>query len=343
MMAGLGIANLWYYSSLYLLASGGISKYSPAEDSGLGVMVLALGRACYNLLLPLAISPVDYFPGAPENFLGLILLPVLIFLFWKLAASRDSVSWGIFALLPLFTVNLRSTRVFLSDTYLLLPSIGLWILIGCAWSRSKAMLWPTPIKWMTKAFALIFAVAGLWVGHLNAKSFFSLPELFSRAFSIEATPQVSLVHASQLFEEGKYREAAEIAYGLGSKVALADELYARAVSADPALAVGQKIQALKQWPSPSPVYNYYLSSLFAQAGRFRDASAVLAPYLTQLTSFGDLAPAVAADACWFLEQSGGSRENLRTLLLSQLPLAEQKVHFEKRLRELSERSRGKSP
>jgi len=222
LLVPLGALNGWYYLyGPYLAASNGLGKFSGAPA---GSSALALGRALLNLLFPFFLSPVDYFPGAFANLLGIALLPIFLAAAWNFVPTRKLLPWLAFFFLPLLLLNIRSTRIFLSDTYLLVASLGVWVVIS--FSVPKRLQRPA------LAAGLVLALAGLWETRALATSFSSTAHLFALAFEREPTPQVSYVHAKFLFEAGHLREAAEASFAAIPEFRAAESLFAQAVTSD---------------------------------------------------------------------------------------------------------------
>src|SRR5207302_5424373 len=109
-----------YYSGAYV-AAGGHAKL--VEGTRLGDSLLAVGRSFFNLVCPVAVSP-SYDPGSVRNLIGVLLLPPFLFALYRVAGRRP-LGWVLFGALPLATVTARMTNIFVSDTYLLLPAVGL--------------------------------------------------------------------------------------------------------------------------------------------------------------------------------------------------------------------------
>jgi len=305
--AMLALAGLeaWYYTGPFMAASGGLGKFSAGATAADGV--LALGRSIWNLAVPIALSPVDYFPASPLNIAGLALLPCLLLAAAKLVSPRVLLTWGVFFALPLLLVNLHGTRIFLSDTYLLIPSIGLWILLAEMARKAPFM-----------AGAAALAPAGLWAARTIAMSFASMSALFSLAYAREATPQVSYVHATHLFESGRLREAAEISFAAIPEFPPAETLFAQAVTSDEQLTVAQKLALLEKVKGHEPFFHLFLAETLEKAGHPREAYAEISPSLSNLSVFGPEAARVGASGLHIAERAGAYGPALEASVEDQL-------------------------
>jgi len=319
MIAIVGI-NAWYYNALYPVVTGGVTKFSDSLDAGPGIALMSIGRALFNLLLPFRLSPVDYYPGSWEGMTGLVLLPLFFWLTWKNLPRKKSIVWGLFFVFPLLTINAKSTRVFLCDTYLLVPSVGIWILAGELASKATEKI-RIPSWGRTASVILIVAIAGSAVleDRRIAASFASIESLFSLAYAREATPQVKYVHAVHLFERGDFRESAKISIGLLGAIPEADTLFAQTISTDSEIPLETKIRLLREHESRQPFYHYFLARNLAKNGDFAEAFAELRPQLSHLSNFHKDAPGVAAEALWMSEKAGAANPELAASIERQLP------------------------
>lgn len=312
-MPVLAAANYWYYTQLFPLASGGLGKFSSPEDSGPGIALLSLGRSFFNLVAPISISPVDYYPGAWENLAGIALLAFFLFASWKFLGRKTLFVWGAFFALPLLMLNLRSTRVFLSDTYLLLPSLGIWVLSASLLKRRAGNL---PGRWRPVIAALVLAFGGcaLLSSRGIASSFLNEERLFSLAYVKEATPQVRLVHAGHLLERGALKEAALLAAAEKGRQPMAAVIFAQAILLDPSLNPVLKVKILLEEQDPQPLYQFYLAKALAAAGDCRRAYLQLSPLLNTPSGFGPKAGEAAELALRCARESGIDTRKLERVL-----------------------------
>ncbi len=123
MICGMAI-NYWYYSGPYIISTSSL-KFIPL---GLTERLLSLGRYFMQIVWPISFAR-NYYYGSTLNLVGLLLLPIAFMIFNKFLGWKKTVIWGSLFFLPLLMVNVRMTNIFVSDTYLLLPSVGLILLL----------------------------------------------------------------------------------------------------------------------------------------------------------------------------------------------------------------------
>lgn len=123
MIIGMGI-NYWYYAGPYVTSTSSLKFVSV----GLTERLLSLGRYFIQISYPVSFAR-NYYYGSTLNLVGLLLLPVAFMIFNKFLGWKKTVLWGSLFFLPLVMVNIRITNIFVSDTYLLLPSVGIILLI----------------------------------------------------------------------------------------------------------------------------------------------------------------------------------------------------------------------
>ena len=301
----------WYYSTVFILATSGVSKFLPGQ-SGPGLLLLAIGRAFFNLVLPIAITPIDYYPGAFFNLIGLALFPIFIVAALRVCQWRHLVSWNAFFLMTLVFLHVKATRVFFSDTYILLPSLAIWILAFSLLSKiSKNNL--LAIRLLPAV--LLFPAAGFsaFTSSKLSRLYLSLPDMFAYAFHIEPTPQVKLNHAKNLFEKGEFRKTSEILLPLLENGTYAVDLFALAIFYDPGISPQQKLEILIRFNFDSATFDYVLANIYAQTGDFSSATKRLSPHIKSLRLFQDRAGAAAAEFLYFAKKANREAPSLEWL------------------------------
>lgn len=124
-MLGAAIANYYYYTNIYI-SIGGVSKF--ASSDFLGLKILSIGRSFVQLFLPIFFA-ASYFKGSWLNIIGIPLLVLFLFISYKFIGIKKTIVWAILGGIAPFIVLGRMTNVFLSDTYLLLPSLSYFLII----------------------------------------------------------------------------------------------------------------------------------------------------------------------------------------------------------------------
>ncbi len=151
MILGMGI-NYWYYAGPYVTSSSS-TKFIAV---GMTERLLSLGRYFIQISYPVSFAR-SYYYGSPLNIIGLLSLPVAFMVFNKFLGWKKTLLWGSLFFLPLLMVNVRMTNIFVSDTYLLLPSVGMILLIYLTVEKIILKI-PVPQKYPIASFTLIIMI-----------------------------------------------------------------------------------------------------------------------------------------------------------------------------------------
>ncbi len=92
----------------------------------LGDKLLAFGHYTFQIFFPYFQS-LNYSLGRPFTLMGLILLVIFVAISYKYSQSKKILLWLLFALLPLIVIT--TLPQMMSDTYLLLPALGVFIVV----------------------------------------------------------------------------------------------------------------------------------------------------------------------------------------------------------------------
>jgi hypothetical protein len=130
-----GIANILYYNEIYVEALG-VSKYSPFNS--MADRLLALGRYMMQIVYPLQYASF-YFNGSILNVIGIPISVVAIYLSIKGMKTEDVIIYWALYLAGLGPVVANMTHIFLSDTYLLMPSFALLMLFAKYTNNKKQL------------------------------------------------------------------------------------------------------------------------------------------------------------------------------------------------------------
>ena len=132
------ILNFNYYQSIYLEATRGLPKFIGNTDQQLGFTFLAIGRYFFLTLVPSNSLPVPHNIGSLENLIGLMLLPIFLFLAYHFCSKEKKpiIFLGFFYFLfPLIPVTFKLSNIFCSDTYLLNSILGILIICSVSFIR----------------------------------------------------------------------------------------------------------------------------------------------------------------------------------------------------------------
>ncbi len=202
---GAVVLNSLYYSGRYV-AQSGATKF--VEGVHFEVSALALGRAWFNLACPVALA-TTYDPARWYNLAGLLALPAFAYVVARRLTRAEAWPWALLSALPLAVVLVKMTNIFLADTYLLTPGVG----VACLSLLVLKTLSPPALR--------VAAVAGLaWVAfnafesfHL-VRSYRSDDALWARAYDVEPTPNSLAKHIHFMTSAGQADEALELAVHL---------------------------------------------------------------------------------------------------------------------------------
>jgi hypothetical protein len=280
-----------YYTGRFVEQTGA-EKFVSAPGA-LGVSFLALGRYFVNLIIPIKLA-TTYNPGSTLNLIGLFLFVVFVFAAIKGVGTFQALPWLWLYLFPLLTVTARMTNIFVSDTYLLTPALGMvgvlgrvGVSFGDVWSKRAA------------GFLIAAAVGCALLSSREVRAWESDAALWAHAYSVEPTPNALAKRAYYLAQEGRTTEAIEAALRLGVWAPAHGEypyVLARAVYLDKNLSTDQKLKFLQEHPVEDPWFDYYLAALLARQGRSKEAFGAMRAGLAKPRAFKSELATVAAEA-----------------------------------------------
>ena len=293
--------NLSYYAGDYVEQ---VSADKFVDGPQFGVSLLALGRAFFNLLVPVRIA-TSYDPGSGYNLVGLLLLAPLGMWSFKRLPLAQALGWMMFALLPLAVVLGRMTHIFLSDSYLLTPAVGLTSLLALLAAHSADWAWPRRRVALGLSVALGVAFWGLSVD--VTRSWQSDAQVWARAYEVEPTPNALAKQSYYLASAGRTREALGIALQLKEWAPAhreAEYVLSRAIFLDRTLSLPQKDELLRTHGMPGPWTAYFHAIVHAQRGSFQQSYERIAVALRNPSAFKDELPQVVAEAILVCTRAG---------------------------------------
>lgn len=293
-MIACALANQWYYSAFFPHLTEGISKYQ--QDSNFfdpGIALLAIARSWFQILIPTKISPIEYFPSSYPNLISLALLPICLFYLWKKKFYEAFIWLGLF-FLPLLMLNIRPTNVFLSDTYLLLPAIGVYLAIQSIFTE----------KTLKNAAPILYCIAALFLLHskILVGAWETQEKAWVYAYNVEATPRVAFIYATIQLKKGNPQEARIISSQIMENYPDASHLYSEALIADLSLSPMEKIAVLKNSWQNTPWHRYTLAALLFQTHQYADIPAIIEPIPQHIGLFKKNAGVVGAEISFFCSQ-----------------------------------------
>ncbi len=122
----IGTANIIYYNKVFF----GILQYEKYSlDNSIGERILAISRYFYQILVPIHYSSF-YSHSSIENALGIPIAVLFVFLSYKLLAKDNFIKYLSLFFIALLPVTINMTNIFINDTYAILPTISLILIIA---------------------------------------------------------------------------------------------------------------------------------------------------------------------------------------------------------------------
>jgi len=299
-MVGSLYLNYQYYTGSYL-AHSSFAKFV-RSDEAYGGSVLALGRYFIQLVFPVKLA-VTYYPGSWLGLIGLFSFVPFLALLRKTLGTRLVCVWLLFFLFPLSVVTLRMTHIFVSDTYLLIPSFGLLVVLAMVVDK----FWSNHRKKIALCGGVVFILFCFKsFGWINAWR--SDQSLWEYSYKSEPTPRTLFVHGFHLLQTGKAQQAFLIASRLKhwnpNEFGL-PLLYARSTYLNDALSRSEKISLLKKEAFHSPWPQYYLAALYANQSEFHKAYTLGKELLKKPSNLGDEIELIVAEVTYFCLKARG--------------------------------------
>ena len=194
-----GLLNVYYYEYIFSPALG-VSKYADSND--FADRLLALGRYFVQIVLPISYASF-YFIGSTLNLAGIVFLVLGIFFSYKLFSLESNIKgWSLF-FLGLFPVVCNMTNVFISDTYVLLASFSIFMLIAensLLLEKYKSIFLPV----------LMLSIPFVFRAHVEASLFTDTSLYFKTSYLREPDCINLQFYVQDLFEQGNTTEGAKL-------------------------------------------------------------------------------------------------------------------------------------
>jgi hypothetical protein len=196
-----GIAANWYYFHSFLPSVGGYKFISQSLFETLSQSLLAIGRYFFLIIYPASALPTPHSKFAVENFIGLISILVFLITLYFNGKRHPEKKSSLFVFISYFFIHLIpvlfNSTVFVSDTYLLNASLGIYLLFILLINDRRLPLF------MVAIYSLFLAATNVYYTSLfaNAKSVWLYS--FNREQSIEST----LVVAEIMISDHQYDRA----------------------------------------------------------------------------------------------------------------------------------------
>ncbi len=299
------LVNFYYYKYVYSLFSI-LPKFASNIDHFelFSLKILSIGRSFFQIFIPIWPTPTPYSQGSILNIIGIILLVLFIFLIYKLKRN-DFRLFLLFISLPFILVFTVSTNIFGSDTYLITPGIGFFIILALC-LRDYFSKIETPIF----IILLLISFFCFYKSSEISKTFQSQGKLFSYAYKIEPTPFNLRTHLTETHNNKEYNESLKLALRLiewdpyGPHV---DKTFSSIIYSLPQISILEKIKIYQAVLSEKRDLNwtkYHLSASLAQQNNFLQSYNLLNELKTEeYFEFEDNMSVVLAEKFYFCKMS----------------------------------------
>lgn len=272
--------NMTYYAGPRFqehFSAGGGTKYLAESWSTAADRLLILGRYTYQLILPTLPSICPYDLSMPEGFVGLMLLPLVLLVFFKSVPRKEFYRWTLLMALPLFVVTAKRTQHTGWDTYLLPAMTGWILLMGFALQRLAVWARHSPHAFL-KPVALTFAAA-LFVflsaeTKISADAWASDRTLWVKALERESYHMAIVANAKRALMDGDHKRAWELISWLKDAYPHHPDLgylLGQGIYKNPNMSPPQKYAEFEKNMLSSPWYQYYWAALEATQGQYAEA------------------------------------------------------------------------
>lgn len=189
--------------------------------------------------------------------------------------------WAIFAILPLLVTLIKMTNILGSDTYLIIPVVGVYIIIANLVTLNR---W----TYILLSGLIVFFII---TSNEVSNSWMSGMKLWTLAYKNEESPPVLRNLANAYYLEKQYQTSFELAVKLwawNKDLYHADLIYARSIHALSSISHEKKIylmeEALKTAPKSSWLH-YFLSRIYSDQKNWQKAFLNLKGYLIEDIKF----------------------------------------------------------
>jgi len=290
------ISNYRYYTSLAFNKYGG-SKFVDSPDS-IGVSILSAGRFFIQLLYPFKLA-ASYYPGVSINLIGICLCIVFFVFSYKKIPKDTFLYWTLFFWFPVLTVTARMTNIFFFDTYLLLPAVGFFVILG---NLFQCIKWPNIFHRAKMLFLLLTAGAFLFQTSIWAKAWQSYDALWRHSYYSEPCPTSLNAYGRVLLNKGQFDEAFNVAYRLKEwepQMPGLNWLFTISLYKASHISASDKIKLLTDSGLNSAWVVYIQSSIHAENGDFVRANELL-KQIWNLPDLQDIEPSKLAAEMEFM-------------------------------------------
>jgi hypothetical protein len=195
-----GVLNIHYFNHAYEMGLGA-RKYS--EMNSMGDRFLAFGRYFIQWIFPTVFASF-YSPGSILNMVGIPLFGLFIYLSYKLVGRLKAMLVFLLYIMGLVPVTWNMTVIFVSETYFLLSSFMLFILL--ANKRLVPYFEIKIVQWSAVFLVLLLSVKSFYEAKL-----FSNYRLYTETSYYREPNCINLqYYATEEFADGNVEKGAEL-------------------------------------------------------------------------------------------------------------------------------------
>lgn len=250
----------------------------------LGNLALALGRATWQLLVPLAYS-VTYSPSSWRNYAGLVLLVALLAYFIYSKNFSKIMHWLLWGAAALLITLVKVQNLFFSDTYAFLMLFALALVFSIAvYCQTQAA--------RRNLLIVLTCLVPIFAWQARAQSYQWLDDisLWRQAYHQEPDCFDSLAFVSQLYMKEQFTEASDVnRYHLRNcRDSLMAPLIALGVFYEVRLNTEDKQKILQNIPGDSKLPQTMRTALYLAEKNYVAASSVWKEKAINATEFASL-------------------------------------------------------
>lgn len=232
--------NLNFYHNQFVSMLG-VEKTQPSFSMGLSL--LGLGRAFIQTIFPFFLA-MAYGPKSILNIFGLVLFPIVGYLFYLKLERKDFFKFLILYILPLLTVLTFPTAIFLMDTYVFFSAIIFWMYLIKAFEfyLSKYLKF-TFIAWAILMCLFYYKDTTELKLRMNEKDY------IEHSYQIDKNCVSTGIHLLQTWEAGNIAESISEFKDfsqLGCKKSNLQQIYLYTIFLDENFTLTEKKQILRQ-------------------------------------------------------------------------------------------------
>ncbi|MCY4524761.1 MAG: hypothetical protein OXB84_08485 [Halobacteriovoraceae bacterium] len=270
--------NYWYYSTIYLEKLSSLPKIASKLGKNLDISLLGVSRSFSQMFYP--ITSLLYYPGGWMAIMGIPLFSIFNFLTFKFV-RKEGWKWSLFIFLPLIVVYGQMTNIFMSDTYLLLPLIGVLIVLAHMLENIKIS------QRFFKSMIFIICLFFTYKSYRWSEAWISMDKLLEYSYKVDKNPATLLGYGKVRFVKGEYIEATEMARRLIRWRGIRDDydFFATVVYHNPYISIEKKIKLLNENYQDIPVFNHYIAIAHADQENWKEAYKFEKKALDQFLSF----------------------------------------------------------